>query len=79
MSVIKAKNNYPSLLGLFLSEIGIHATLEFEDEEDNGGFVNPVGGGGWADGFIIFCSATFDGMVDSIINKTIFIFLLWWY
>lgn len=32
--------------GLFLSEIGMHATLELEDEEDNGGFVNPVGGGG---------------------------------
>ena len=46
MSVIKEKNNYPNSLDLFLSEIGIHATLEFDDEEDNGGFVNPVGGGG---------------------------------
>ena len=31
---------------LFLSWVGVHDTLEFEEEEDNGGFVNPVGGGG---------------------------------
>jgi hypothetical protein len=31
---------------LFLSGVGVHDTLEFEEEEDNGGFVNPVGGGG---------------------------------
>ena len=67
LQTIKAKNNYPSIHGLFLSEIGMHATLELEDEEDNGGFVNPVGGGGWADDwFIIFCSATFDGIFESI-------------
>ena len=64
--VIKARTNYPFLLGLFLSETGVPATLEFEDEEDNGGLVNPVGGGGWADWFMIVCSLTFEGTCDSI-------------
>ena len=39
--------NFWNLLDvLFLSGVGVHDTLEFEEEEDNGGFVNPVGGGG---------------------------------
>ena len=66
--VIKARTNYPFLLGVFLSVIGMHDTLEFEDEEDNGGLVNPVGGGGW-DWFMIVCSLTFDGIFDSIQKK----------
>ena len=51
---------------LFLSGVGVHDTLEFEEEEDNGGFVNPVGGGGWAtDEFIAVCAGMLEGSFAS--------------
>ena len=55
---------------LFLSWVGVHDTLEFEEEEDNGGFVNPVGGGGWAtDEFIAVCAGILEGSFASKYEK----------
>ena len=60
--MINAWNNYHCLHdGWFLSAVGVHAVLELEDEEDKGGFVNPVGGGGWFDELINVCGGMFDG------------------
>ena len=55
---------------LFLSWVGVNDTLEFEEEEDNGGFVNPVGGGGWAtDEFIAVCAGILEGSFASKYEK----------
>ena len=51
---------------MFLSDVGEQAALELDDEEDNGGLVNPVGGGGWTDEFMAFCEVIFNGSFDSI-------------
>ena len=53
------------LHGLFLSGVGEHAALELDEEEDNGGFVNPVGGGGWTDELMAVCRVLFDGSFAS--------------
>ena len=57
---------------MFLSGVGVHDTLEFEEEEDNGGFVNPVGGGGWAtDEFIAVCAGMLEGSFASKYERQI--------
>ena len=63
--VIKVWNNYLLLHGLFLSGVGEHSALELDEEEDNGGFVNPVGGGGWTDELMAVCRVLFDGSFAS--------------